>query len=279
MDRGGVFMDNNKKSVQLTVREIRPVVTVANYQEVARGRYWGERQIPDFELILIVEGRFAYETRTAPALILTAGDVLLIPPLEWHTIRRLDKPAHAVFSCIHGELIPKARWGRGEYHFSPEPQRVTRIHGDAVIHDLFMRCRTVYEGYDKYREVLLETILKEIWVRLAGFWSGGASEDLSGRIKCMVSYLRAHLDKKITRRSLAREFGITPEHVNALFKKQLGVTPTQFINRERMQLAYRYLRDEGLSVKETAARVGFEDPFYFSRVFKRVMHRTPASVS
>ena len=97
-------------------------------------------------------------------------------------------------------------------------------------------------------------------------------------MKGMVSYLRAHLNVKMTRRGLADEFGITPEHVNALFRKQLGVTPTQFIHREQMQLAYRYLRDEGLSVKETAARVGFDDPFYFSRVFKRVMHRTPASV-
>lgn len=279
MDGDGVFMDNNKKPIQLTVTGLRPVVTVANYQEVGKDAYWGERQIPDFELILIVEGRFTYETRTAPALDLIAGDVLLIPPLEKHTLRRINEPAHAVFSCIHGELIPAARWARGDYQFSPDPQRVTRTGGDAAIHDLFMRCRDVYEGYDKYRTVLLETILKEIWLRLAGYWSGSQSGDFSGRMKGMVAYLRAHLDQPITRRSLAREFGITPEHVNALFKKQLGVTPTQFIHRERMQLAYRYLRDEGLSVKEVAARVGFDDPFYFSRVFKRVMHRTPASVS
>ncbi len=279
MDGDGVFMDKNKKSIRLTVNELRPVVAVANYQEVSRGRSWGERQIPDFELILIVAGRFTYETRTAPPLVLEEGDVLLIPPLEWHTVRRLDEPAHAVFSCIHGELISGARWARGDYQFSPTPQRVTRTGGDAAIHDLFMRCRTVYEGYDKYRLALLETILKEIWLRLAGFWSGAQSGDYSGRMKAMVVYLRTHLNQKITRQSLAREFGITPEHVNALFKKQLGVTPTQFIHRERMQLAYRYLRDEGLSVKETAGRVGFDDPFYFSRVFKRVMHRTPASVN
>ena len=271
-------MDKNKKSILLSVAEIQPVVDVANYFEVAQGKYWGGRQIPDFELILMVEGRFAYETRTEQPLILSAGDVLLIPPLEWHTLRRLAEPAHAVISCIHGELIPGARWARGGYQFVPVPQRVTRTGGDAAIHDLFMRCRLVYEGYDKYRSVLLSTILKEIWVRLAGYWSGGQSDDFSGRMKGMVSYLRTNLNKKITRRSLAREFGITPEHVNAIFKRQLGVTPTQFIHRERMQLAYRYLRDEGLSVKEAAVRVGFEDPFHFSRVFKRVMHRTPSSV-
>jgi AraC-like DNA-binding protein len=34
----------------------------------------------------------------------------------------------------------------------------------------------------------------------------------------------------------------------------------------------------GLSVKEVAAMVGFDDPFYFSRVFKRIMKRSPVSI-
>ena len=272
-------MDNNKKSIRLTVREIQPVTAFANYMETRRGSYWGERQIPDMELVLIVEGRFTYETRDAAPQHLVPGDILLIPPAEWHTLRRLDEPAHAVFSCIHGELLPGAQWAKGDYQFYPAPQRVTRTEGDAALHDLFMRCSSVYQGYDKYRAELLSTMLKEIWIRLAEYWAGREAGRLSGRMKSMVSYLRNHLNGPVTRQSLAREFGITPEHVNALFRKQLGTTPTQFIQRERMMLAYRILRDEGLSVKETAARVGFQDPFYFSRIFKRVMHRTPASVS
>jgi AraC-like DNA-binding protein len=41
--------------------------------------------------------------------------------------------------------------------------------------------------------------------------------------------------------------------------------------------AHRLLTDEGLSVKETAARVGFDDAFYFSRVFKKVMGIPPSA--
>lgn len=271
-------MDKNKKCVRLTVGDLQPVVAVANYKEVARGMFWGERQIPDAELILVVAGCFSYETRDAAPLIVKAGDVLLIPPTEWHTFRRLDEPAHAVFSCIHGELMPGRQWAKGDYVLHPAPQRVTPTEGDAAIHDLFMRCSMVFEGYDKYRTELLSAMLKEIWIRLAEYWGGREAGHLSGRMKSMVSYLRSHLTDPVSRRSLAREFGVTPEHVNALFRKQLGITPTQFVQRERMLLAYRILRDEGLSVKETAERVGFQDPFYFSRVFKRVMRRTPASV-
>ena len=271
-------MDNNKIITPLTLREIRPVVAFANYMAVSRGKSWGERQIPDLEWILIVEGCFSYKPRGGDPVLLGPGDVLLIPPGEWHTLRRLDEPAHAAFSCIHGELIPRARWAEGDYRLTPAPRQVTATGGDTAIHDLFMRCADVFDGYDKYRTELLETIVKEICIRLAEYWEGGRSRPVSAKIHPMVSYLRANLFRRVTRRDLARAFKITPEHVNALFRKELGVTPTQFIHRERVMLAYRHIRDRGLSVKEVAAMVGFDDPFYFSRVFRRIMKRSPASI-
>jgi AraC-like DNA-binding protein/quercetin dioxygenase-like cupin family protein len=278
MEENRKVMDKNKVPRRISIGELRPVVAFANYTDVLPGAVWGEREIPDFELILAIEGRFAYECAGTPTLFLEAGDVLLIPPHVRHTFRRLDEPRHAVFSCIHGELLPGARWGRGDYRFQPEPRRVTHTRGDAAIHDLFRRCRDTHAGYARYRTELLESILKEIWIRLAEYWSGGQAGPPSGRVKAMADYLRRHLREPVSRRVLAREFSVTPEHVNALFRKHLGVTPTQFVHRERVRLAYRYLRDDGLSVKEVAARVGFDDPFYFSRVFRRVLMRNPSSV-
>jgi AraC-like DNA-binding protein len=175
-------------------------------------------------------------------------------------------------------MIPNARWSAGDYRLTPKPRLVTATAGDAAIHDLFMRCAEVFAGYDKYRFELLETLLKEIYIRLAEHWEGGRSRPVSARIHPMITYLRSNLSRRVTRRDLACVFKITPEHVNALFRKELGVTPTQFIHRERVMLAYRHIRDRGLSVKEVAAMVGFDDPFYFSRVFKRIMKRSPASI-
>lgn len=263
----------------ITVAAVRPVITHSNYMAVRPGQFWGERSIPDLELILIVAGRFSYEVRgEAGPVYLGAGDVLLILPGEWHILRRLDEPAHAAFSCIHLELLPAARWAAGDYRFEPAPQRVTPVESWAF-HDLFMRCSEVFAGYDRYRGVLLETLGKELWIRLAEHWSGGEGGRIPERVRPMVTYLRNNLTRPhIGRGTLAKEFGITPQHVNALFRGALGVTPTQFIHRERVLRAYRYIRDENNSVKEAAARVGFEDPFYFSRVFKRVLKQSPSAL-
>ena len=271
-------MDKCKHPRLLAGRDLRPVVGFANYTAVRRGAAWGERVIPDLELVLVVEGRFSYEPRGSAPAALLPGDVLLIPPREPHTLRRLDAPVHAVFSCIHVELVPGACWGAGEYRFRPAPRRVTHVQGDAAIHDLFRRCSDVFSGYAHSRGDLLECIVKELWLRLAEYWGGSQGGRPSGRVRAMEAHLRAHLAEPVSRQVLAREFSVTPEHVNALFRRHLGVTPTQFVHRERVHWAYRLLRDEGMSVKEAAARVGFEDPLYFSRVFRRVMLRAPSSV-
>ena len=269
----------DKRARVLTPDAVRPVVVHSNYMTVARGQSWGERVIPDLELILIVAGRFSYNVRgEAAPVLLKAGDVLLIRPGESHTLRREEEPAHAAFSCIHLELLPGARWASGDYRCDPPPRRVTPVDSWAI-HDLFMRCSEVFSGYHRYRTALIETLVRELWIRLSECWTGGGpGGGIPERVRPMVSYLRAHLaDPRVGRRDLAREFRITPEHVNALFRRALGVTPTQFLHRERILKAYRLLRDDGCSVKEAAAQVGFDDPFYFSRVFKRVLKRPPSA--
>ena len=100
----------------------------------------------------------------------------------------------------------------------------------------------------------------------------------SSRMRLMVKFVRENISRLVTRQGLARQFSLTPEHINTIFKKELGVTPTQFVQREEALLALRLIRDEGLSVKEVAARVGFTDEFYFSKVFKKVMHVSPGSL-
>ncbi len=272
-------MDDNKIKRTLSPAEVIPVVSHATYATVPKGACWGERAIPDVELILIVAGRFRYEPRGGAALELKAGHVLLIPPAEPHILRRLDDPSHAAFSCLHLELLPDCRWSEGIYQPNPTHQRVTLVESWAF-HDLFMRCSEVFLGYDHYRETLLETLAKELWIRLSEIWSGGGAGGLvPERIRTMVAYLRQNLtDPAIGRHDLARVFHITPEHVNALFRSTLGVTPTQFLHRERVLRAYRYIRDENCSVKEAASRVGFDDPFYFSRIFRRVLHYPPSAL-
>ncbi len=268
----------------LTPFEFQPTVRIANYFAALPGAAWCERTIPDYELILVVSGRFAYATEALGERWVGPGHVLCIPPLEHHSFRRVDHSKRAVLSCIHGEVIQDGSRGAGDYVLNPAPQVVTDVRGEKSIQAAFKRCSEVFNEYGPYRRVLLEAVALEIWVRLAARWGrsgngiGEGKRGISLRAQRMVDFLKKNLCEPISRRDLADAFHLTPEHINAIFKRELGISPTGFIHRERVLRAYNGIRDEGWSVKEAAARVGFSDPFYFSRVFKRIMSESPGHV-
>ena len=133
----------------------------------------------------------------------------------------------------------------------------------------------VFEGNPPYREELLGVIAHDLWLRLAGYLAGGMGWGPSPRTARMVAAIERGLPGTVSRHDLAREFGLSPEHVNALLRKETGLTPTQIRHRALIMQACRLLQEEGVSVKEAAARTGFHDAFHFSKVFKRVMGFPP----
>ena len=76
--------------------------------------------------------------------------------------------------------------------------------------------------------------------------------------------------------SVARELGYSRQTLYRRLKAE-GVTYEVVLDTLRQRLALRLLREEGLSVKETAWRLGFSDPAAFSRAFKRWTGSSPTT--
>ena len=73
------------------------------------------------------------------------------------------------------------------------------------------------------------------------------------------------------------ERGVSRSALSALFRELLGVSPMAYLARWRLLVAARVLRDEGLSVRKTADRVGYEAEAAFSRAFKRQFGVVPGA--
>ena len=96
------------------------------------------------------------------------------------------------------------------------------------------------------------------------------------RIEQSIAYMAQHLDKPLQVATLAQRASVSPSHYFALFRRQTGSAPIGYFIRLRMQRARDLLDVTAASVKEIAATLGYNDPFYFSRVFKSVNQIAPS---
>ncbi len=94
----------------------------------------------------------------------------------------------------------------------------------------------------------------------------------------IIAYIHAHLGEKLSYESLGRAFSYHPNHINRIITRATGLSLHRYLIRLRIEKAYGYLSDEGLSVSETAERCGFADPMSFAKSFRRQTGQTPSEV-
>jgi AraC-like DNA-binding protein len=98
---------------------------------------------------------------------------------------------------------------------------------------------------------------------------------ITARVEKAAAFVREHYARPIDVPALAAMAGFSPSHFTALFLKHTGHPPVDYLIRARIGRACRLLDLTPLSVKEIAAQVGYSDPYYFSRAFKKVTACSP----
>lgn len=88
-------------------------------------------------------------------------------------------------------------------------------------------------------------------------------------------YITENYDKDISLDDVSRYLNLSPYYFSKLFKSETGTTFVEYLTNLRMERAQELLKDETLSIKEICASVGYADPNYFSRTFKKNVGVTP----
>lgn len=104
------------------------------------------------------------------------------------------------------------------------------------------------------------------------------SDDLPLALQNALTALHRAYNKPITLNQLAKHCGVTPEYLCRLFRRHLGITPWQYLERLRLRVAHYLLQETGLSVADVAFLAGFNDLRHFQRLFKRAYGKIPKSV-
>ena len=130
-------------------------------------------------------------------------------------------------------------------------------------------------------KVLEPLIVREIVFRLLAGGQGArlghllASAGDTRRISKAIGHLRENLDQPLRMDDLAHELGMSVSGFHHHFKSVTAMSPLQFQKQIRLQEARRLMLGEDLDAASAGVRVGYEDPAYFSREYKKLFGAPP----
>ncbi len=136
---------------------------------------------------------------------------------------------------------------------------------------------------ERHSRVLLQN--KGIWtdadleLGISRLLGGGEAQGAptSALVRRTVAFLNLHYRENISRWKLAEAVSLSEDYVSRIFRRELGITPWDYLTRLRIQKAKERLMSGGESVALVAEAVGFSDQAYFSRVFRKVTGTNPAA--
>lgn len=94
-------------------------------------------------------------------------------------------------------------------------------------------------------------------------------------IEPSINFMQKHLSETLRLSDIAESVNVSVPHYSFLFKQKTGFAPMEYFNQLKVQKACQYLLFTDLRIKEISEQLGIEDPYYFSRMFTRLMGLSP----
>ncbi|MCC6423525.1 MAG: AraC family transcriptional regulator [Phycisphaerales bacterium] len=102
-----------------------------------------------------------------------------------------------------------------------------------------------------------------------------ANHALDDRVREALEILCRNLAEPLSADELASRVGLSASRLRYLFQKQVGISPQQYHENQRIARAQQLLERSGFNIAEISRKVGFVNPFYFTQRFKHALGQSP----
>ena len=116
-----------------------------------------------------------------------------------------------------------------------------------------------------YISQVLSLILSEVYYRE----KVDESSVQDRHVTMVIRFMYENLTRSLTLEEISEEVQLSRSYLNTIFKNQTGRSPVEFFIHLKMQEACKLLKNTNLYIYEVSSRLGYEDQYYFSRIFKK----------
>lgn len=164
------------------------------------------------------------------------------------------------------------------YGLHESPQLIP-LSGYMKFVELFNYCyeTLVQKPYSKTHHIHVSQTIKYLLSTL-GLISVRTKQELQTEqyLEKVLTFMNEHMEENITLVDLSHYVGLSKQHLTHLFKKETSFSPIDYFLRMKINRAGQMLDLTDQTVKQIAVSVGIHDPYYFSRLFKKIMGCSPS---
>ncbi len=136
--------------------------------------------------------------------------------------------------------------------------------------EIFMNLMTVFDK-ENYKE---EYIISQMYLLYIQISKGEEIKPTADKIK---DYIDINYEKKLLVDDIAKTFNINRKHMTKIFTERFGMSTKKYITYIKMRNAITMLKN-GATVKHSAEKLSFDDPFTFSKAFKKELGYSPYQI-
>lgn len=254
-------------------------ITDIGYYPHAAGHF-RERKEPISEYILIycVEGKGHYHVYESEYTVMT-NQYFILPAGEPHSYHSDERDPWSIYWIHFSGSLATFFAEKAQRPQNVRPGLTSRITDrNSIFQEILI---TLSYGYEienlRYASTLLSYYLGSMRF-LHQFRSSQKEENRinsSDIVTVATHYMEEHLGTELSLAELTTYIGYSVSHFSAIFHKQTGQSPIEYFNRMKITRAQELLRTTDLKVNQICSRLGFSDPFYFSRLFSKYTGISP----
>lgn len=248
-------------------------------------------QFNDLVVTSMLKGKKIMHLYNLPEFEYVPGESVIIPANVEMRIDFPDATLHTPTQCLAlaidnqkiedtlaflNEKYPK----EGRDNFWKLDERNFFFYNNAELAHTINKLISICQSTSVTKDIFADLALQELLIRISQCQTmKDVSEDdirqRSSQLSLVVSFIRQNLTNRLSLKSIANVASLSTASLYRLFKRELGISPVEFIIIERIKYAKRLLKDQNIYIKNVSFEAGFDDCNYFIRAFKHHEGITP----